>query len=320
MPALHLRSICCALVLLSISCAAPSTDRESRGAPVTVIAHRGLSGLAPEHTWVAYDRAIEVGADYIEQDLHMSADGALVVLHDDSLERTARGPEPHCSGRAREKTLAELRGCDFGSWFGAAFRGQSIITLEELLSMYGRTTRYYIETKHPDEMPGMEEKLVAELRRFGFLDESQFRAPALVKPAAHAQANARGGAEAKAMDKMAPVVIQSFSRDSLEKLRGLAPALPRVQLVESGALAGKIESGLKEIASYAIGVAPNHLDVDATFVATAHRHGLWVHPWTVNDPAEMERLIELGVDGIFTDRADLLITLKVTYSGRDTTH
>ena len=281
MPALHLRSICGALVLLSISCALPSTDRKPRGAPIKVIAHRGLSGLAPEHTWEAYDRAIEVAADYIEQDLQMSADGELVVLHDDTLERTARGPEPHCSGRAREKTLAELRSCDFGSWFGTAFRGQSIITLDELLSRYGRATRYYIETKHPDDMPGMEEKLVAELRRFGFLDESQSRAPA-------------------------PVVIQSFSRDSLEKMRALAPALPRVQLVERGDLAGQIESGLKEIASYAIGVGPNHRDVDATFVAAAHRNGLWVHPWTVNDPAEMERLIDLGVDGIFTDRADLL--------------
>ncbi|MBW1844397.1 MAG: hypothetical protein JRJ05_08660, partial [Deltaproteobacteria bacterium] len=207
----------------------------------------------------------------------------------------------------------ELRSCDFGSWFGAAFRGQTIITLDELLSTYGRTTRYYIETKDPDEMPGMEEKLVAELRRFGFLGESQSRVPALVESAAHDQANARGGAEAKAMDKMAPVVIQSFSRDSLEKMRALAPALPRVQLVERGDLAGQIESGLKEIASYAVGIAPNHLDVDATFVAAAHRHGLWVHPWTVNDPAEMKRLIELGVDGIFTDRADLLVTLKVTY-------
>jgi glycerophosphoryl diester phosphodiesterase len=274
-------------VLFSISCAVPSADRSVRGAPVTVIAHRGLSGLAPEHTWEAYDRAIDVGADYIEQDLHMSADGELVVLHDDTLERTARGPEPHCSGRAREKTLAELRRCDFGSWFDAAFRGQSIITLDELLSTYGRTTRYYIETKDPDEMPGMEEKLVAELKRFGFLDESQSRV-------------------------LAPVVIQSFSRDSLKKMRALAPALPRVQLVERGDLAGKMESGLKEIASYAVGVAPNHLDVDATFVAAAHRHGLWVHPWTVNDPDEMERLIALGVDGLFTDRADLLVTLEVT--------
>jgi glycerophosphoryl diester phosphodiesterase len=313
MPALHFRSICGALVLLSISCAMPSTNRKPRGAPVLVIAHRGLSGLAPEHTWEAYDRAIEVGADYIEQDLHMSADGALVILHDDSLERTARGSEADCSGRAREKTLIQLRSCDFGSWFGAAFRGQSIITLDELLSKYGRTTRYYIETKHPDEMPGMEEKLVAELRRFGFLDESQSRAPASVKSAVPGQTIARGGAEAEAVDKMAPIVIQSFSRDSLEKMRALAPALPRIQLVERGDFAGQIESGLKEIASYAIGVAPNHLDVDAAFVAAAHRHGLWVHPWTVNDPAEMERLIELGVDGLFTDRADRLIPLKVTY-------
>ena len=309
MPALHLRSICGALALLSISCAAPSADEQSRGAPVTVIAHRGLSGLAPEHTWEAYDRAIEIGVDYIEQDLHMSADGELVILHDDSLERTARGPELHCSGIAREKTLAQLRSCDFGAWFGAAFRGQSIITLDELLSKYGRTTRYYIETKHPDEMPGMEEKLVAELRRFGFLDESQSRAPTPVERSAHAPPNTRGGAEANGMNAMAPIVIQSFSRDSLEKMRALAPALPRVQLLEREDLAGKIESGLKEIASYAIGVGPNHLDVDATFVAVAHRHGLWVHPWTVNDPAEMKRLIELGVDGLFTDRADLLLAL-----------
>jgi len=315
MPALHLRSICGALVLLSISCAVPSTDHDPSGASIAVIAHRGLSGLAPEHTWEAYDRAIEIGADYIEQDLHMSADGVLVILHDDTLERTARGPEPHCSGRTREKTLAELRNCDFGSWFGAAFRGQSIITLDELLSKYGRTTRYYIETKDPAEMPGMEEKLVVALRRFGFLGESKSRTPVPVKPAAHVQANAHGGAEANAM---APVVIQSFSRDSLEKMRALAPALPRVQLIERGDLAGQIESELKKIASYASGVGPNHLDVDAAFVAAAHRHGLWVHPWTVNDPAEMERLIELGVDGLFTDRADLLITLKVTYSDRDT--
>lgn len=290
MPALHLRPICTALALLSLSCVADSTDRESRIASIEVIAHRGLSGLAPEHTWEAYDRAIEIGADYIEQDLHMSADGVLVVLHDDFLERTARGPEAHCSGRARKKTLAELRSCDFGSWFGAAFRGQSIITLDELLSAYGRTTRYYIETKHPDEMPGMEEKLVAELGRFGFLDGSQSRAPAPVEPA--------------------PVVIQSFSRDSLEKLLALAPALPRVQLVEPGALSGRTESGLEEISTYANGVAPNHVDVDAAFVEAAHRHGLWVHPWTVNDVAEMERLIELGVDGIFTDRADRLIALQ----------
>jgi glycerophosphoryl diester phosphodiesterase len=296
MRALNFRPICGALVFLLISCAVVSTDPEPRSTQLVVIAHRGLSGLAPEHTWEAYDRAIEVGADYIEQDLHMTADGALVVLHDDSLERTARGPQPPCSGRAREKTLAELRSCDFGSWFGPAFRGQSIITLDELLSTYGRATRYYIETKHPDEMPGMEEALIADLRRFGLLGEVQSRR---LTPANRAR-----------------VVIQSFSRDSLEKVRALAPALPRVQLVEAGALSGEIDSELREIASYAIGVAPNHVDVDSIFVAAAHSHGLWVHPWTVNDPIEMERLIELGVDGIFTDRADRLVTL-LSHSASD---
>ena len=306
MPALQLRSICGALVLLSISCADSPADRTPRSAPIEVIAHRGLSGLAPEHTWVAYDRAIEAGADYIEQDLHLSADGILVVLHDDTLERTARGPKPPCSGRAREKTFAELQICDFGSWFGAAFEGQPIVALNELLARYGRSIRYYIETKHPDEMPGMEEKLVADLKRFGFLDGSQFHTPAPVESTTRAQENAQHKFEASAIDEMAPVVIQSFSRDSLERMRKLAPALPRVQLIERGDLDGQLESGLSEIAGYAIGVGPNHLDVDAAFVAAAHRRGLWVHPWTVNDPAEMDRLIELGVDRIFTDRADRL--------------
>ena len=94
--------------------------RDVRQRPL-VIAHRGYSGQAPEHTFAAWQRAADAGADYLEQDLQMTADGVLVVLHDGTLERTARGDARFCTGLVSEHTLAELRNCDFGSWFNAEY-------------------------------------------------------------------------------------------------------------------------------------------------------------------------------------------------------
>ena len=81
-----------------------------------VIAHRGASAFAPEHTFAAYDLALDAGADYIEQDLQMTADGQLVVLHDDTLDRTTGGT---CTGRVIETMYADIADCDAGSWFNA---------------------------------------------------------------------------------------------------------------------------------------------------------------------------------------------------------
>ncbi|MBP7630999.1 MAG: hypothetical protein KA758_11150, partial [Acidimicrobiales bacterium] len=108
-------------------------------APATVIAHRGASGLAPEHTFAAYDLAVEQGADFIEHDLQLTADGVLVVVHDATLDRTARGPAESCTGPVATKTLAQLRQCDVGSWFNEAnpalakpeYEGLPIPTLAE---------------------------------------------------------------------------------------------------------------------------------------------------------------------------------------------
>jgi glycerophosphoryl diester phosphodiesterase len=102
------------------------------------------------------------------------------------------------------------------------------------------------------------------------------------------------------------VLVQSFSDESLRRLARIAPQLARVQLLTRRAGDEDPERLLARIAEYAQGVGPNAALVDEAFMSAARRHGLLVHPWTVNDPAEMERLLGLGVDGIFTDLPDLL--------------
>ena len=108
-----------------------------------VIGHRGASADAPEHTFASYDLALEQGADYIEQDLQLTADGVLVVLHDDTLARTARGPAGSCTGPVADKTLDQLQDCEVGSWFNEAnpdeadpaFADLAIPTMEAVLKV-----------------------------------------------------------------------------------------------------------------------------------------------------------------------------------------
>ncbi len=255
--------------------------------PPTVIAHRGASWYAPEHTLAAWDLAVEMGADYLEQDLQMTADSVLVVLHDEDLERTARGQAADCTGLVIDKSLEQVRRCDVGSWFNernpgrarAEFVGLRISTLEEVLSRYAGRARFYIETKNPDTAPGMEEELIRLLDRHALL-------PGDAEPGT--------------------VLIQSFSSASLLRVRALNPDLPLVKLEASRETGQSIARRLDEIARYAMGIGPSHADVDATLVEAAHAHGLVIHPYTVDAPADMDRLLGLGVDGMFTDRPDLL--------------
>src|SRR5439155_1528352 len=154
----HLRrSVTLPLVLLALGASAAGAS------PVLNIGHRGASGYAPEHTFASYDLALKLGADYIEQDVQMTSDGVLVVTHDETLDRTARGPAEDCTGPVKTKTLAQIKRCDAGSWFGPQFEGERIPTLEEVFQRYGRQANYYIETKSPEIYPGMEEALLALL-------------------------------------------------------------------------------------------------------------------------------------------------------------
>jgi glycerophosphoryl diester phosphodiesterase len=280
------------LMVILVAFAVPSvgaaqTESTLEG-PVLNIGHRGASAYAPEHTFAAYDLALEQGADYIEIDLQMTADGVLVALHDKTLNRTTDAPEGvperYCRGLVSKKTLEQIKMCDAGSWFSPDYAGEQIPTLQEIFDFYedpsyeGPPVNYYIETKNPDAAPGMEEELVRLLGEYG-----------LIEPAAE---NWR-------------VLIQSFSAESLMKIHELEPSLPLIQLYWAGT-SKSIQRDLEAVSTYAVGIGPYKKDVDAALVEAAHEHCLAVHPYTVNTVEEMEALIALGVDGMFTNNPDLL--------------
>ena len=239
-----------------------------------IIGHRGASGYAPEHTFASWDLALTMSVDYIEQDLQMTSDGVLVVMHDPTLDRTTSG-----SGEVIRHTLAEVQALDAGAWFDPKFAGERVRTLCELFERYGRDTNYYIETKNPEDAPGMEEKLLELINEFRL----------------------REGAVERWQ-----VLIQSFSTASLRKIQQMDVALPLIQLIEKEYSSEQIQARLPEISEYAVGIGPSRVSVDAQLVEAAHRNGLHVHPYTVNDEFEMRRLIDAGVDGMFTDYPDRL--------------
>ncbi|MFZ0431820.1 MAG: glycerophosphodiester phosphodiesterase family protein [Candidatus Acidiferrales bacterium] len=127
--------------------------------PIWVIAHRGASGYAPENTLAAYQRALEVGAGFIETDLHLTRDARFVAMHDATLDRTTNG-----HGAVSEFSLAELRELDAGMWFDRSFMGQRIPTLEDILAFAQKQDAiFYLELKFDTGM-GMDSSLAGALR------------------------------------------------------------------------------------------------------------------------------------------------------------
>lgn len=269
-------------VVVSLAIAAPVAAQTLSEGPVLNIGHRGASGHVPEHTIEAYDLALEQGADYIEIDLQMTKDGVLVALHDKTLNRTARAPEGvpkrYCRGPVSKRTLEQIKMCEVGSWFSPEYAGLEIPTLEEIFERYSTSVNYYIETKKPEAAPGMEEELLRLMDEYG-----------LIEPAAERW----------------QVLIQSFSAESLMKIHELEPSLPLIQLYWSGS-SKTIQRDLEAASTYAVGIGPYKKDVDAELIAAAHELCLAVHPYTVNTTEEMESLVALGVDGMFTNFPDRL--------------
>jgi glycerophosphoryl diester phosphodiesterase len=253
---------------------------------VTIIAHRGASWDSPENTFAAFDRAVADGADWIEHDLQLTRDGVVVIVHDDSLDRTARGPAAACTGLVRERTLADLRRCEVGSWFNEAyperarreFVGASIPTLDSVLTRYAGRSRSYLEMKAGGDALAMESALLAALRAHGRIG---------------AGAPAGGGT----------VVVESFDEASLRRVHAIEPTLPLLQLLGDDPIPpAALAARLRAIAEYAWAVGPSRRITSARFVDAAHAAGLEVIPYTVNETAAMRYMVSIGVDGMFTDR------------------
>ncbi|MCZ0988214.1 glycerophosphodiester phosphodiesterase [Streptomyces diastatochromogenes] len=258
--------------------------------PIQVVAHRGASEDAPEHTLAAYKKAIEDGADALECDVRLTADGHLVCVHDRRVNRTSNG-----RGAVSALELADLAALDFGSWkTREAWRGRdeepdwvhrpedaadtSVLTLERLLELVadaGRRVELAIETKHPTRWAGqVEERLLLLLKRFG-----------LDAPASAAESQVR---------------VMSFSARSLHRVRAAAPTLPTVYLVQflSPRLRdGRLPAGVG-IAGPSIRIVRNH----PAYVERLKRAGHRVHVWTVNEPEDVDLCVDLGIDAIITNR------------------
>ena len=255
-----------------------------------VVAHRGASEEAPEHTLAAYRKAIEDGADALECDVRLTADGHLVCVHDRRVNRTSNG-----RGAVSALELADLAALDFGSrrtrdfwrtrdeepdW---EFRPEdredtSVLTLERLLELVadsGRRVELAIETKHPTRWAGqVEERLMLLLKRFG-LDTPD-----------------------SAGDW--PVRVMSFSARSLHRVRAASPTLPTVylmQFVSPRLRDGRLPAGVR-IAGPSIRIVRNH----PTYIERLKRVGHQVHVWTVNEPEDVDLCLDLGVDAIITNR------------------
>ncbi len=248
----------------------------------TTIAHRGASGYALEHTFNSYDKSHrELGASYIEIDLQRTKDGHLVAMHDETVDRTTNG-----HGRVEDYTLDELKKLDAGSWFNkqhpnlakSEYKNAKVPTLDEILSRYGKNANYYIETKSPDVYPGMENQLIQSLNKHGMLTNQSL--------------------------KNGHVIVQSFSEPSLQKMKQLSPNIPLIRLLDKGELTSQTESDLKRIKSYAIGVGPEYTDLNENNTKHLKDLGFLIHPFTVNNETDMQRLNDYGVDGVFTNYAD----------------
>ncbi|GAA2731627.1 glycerophosphodiester phosphodiesterase [Streptomyces nogalater] len=257
---------------------------------IQVVAHRGASEDAPEHTLAAYRKAVEDGADALECDVRLTADGHLVCVHDRRVNRTSNG-----RGAVSALELADLAALDFGSWkTREAWHGRdeepdwehrpedreatSVLTLERLLELVsdaGRRVELAIETKHPTRWAGqVEERLLTLLNRFG-----------LAAPASAAES---------------PVRIMSFSARSLHRVRAAAPTLPTVylmQFVSPRLRDGRLPAGVG-IAGPSIRILRGH----PSYVERLRRAGHQVHVWTVNEPEDVDLCVELGVDAIITNR------------------
>ncbi|MBI3972758.1 MAG: glycerophosphodiester phosphodiesterase [Chloroflexi bacterium] len=236
-----------------------------------VVAHRGASGLAPENTLAAFRLALEASAPAVECDVHLSTDGVPVVIHDAQVDRTTFG-----FGSVALLSYAAVRRLDAGSWFGEAFAGERIPTLDEVLATCAGRARVFVELKAGG-------------------------GTALVDAALAAIARVSG----------TEIAVISFDPSIVRDVATRRPSLPVGYLVSAAkvAAAGPAATSRQTVDLGAGFLSPQHTAASPALVEAAHRAGLPVGVWTVDDPALLERLAALGVDAITTNRPEIALRL-----------
>jgi glycerophosphoryl diester phosphodiesterase len=241
----------------------------------TIFAHRGACGYSPENTLAAFELAVNQGADAIELDAKLTADGHVVVIHDQTVERTTGA-----QGRVGELALADLRQLECGSFFDRAFTGERIPTLDEVFEAVGRLIYINVELTNyasiTDDLP----ERVAKIVRKHVLEER--------------------------------VLFSSFNPLALLRVRRQIPQAPTGLLAEKGKAGRLARSPLGALLGYQA-LHPEQTDVTPDLVKWVHRRSRRVHTYTVNLEEDMLRVFNAGVDGIFTDDPLLAQRVRAIY-------
>jgi glycerophosphoryl diester phosphodiesterase len=300
--------VCLLLTMaVSVGVGIPTIARQST-VMKQLVAHRGASAYAPEHTLASYRLAMSQGADFVEQDLAVTKDLVLICLHDESLERTTnveevfpdRGVVDPATGRTQwlavDFTLAEIKQLDAGSWFDPTFAGERVPTWDEAVEMVGTAAGLYPELKTP----------------------ALYRARGIDQTALFIESVSRLKLDARPAGSL---IVQSFDELPLRELSHRLPMFPRVLLIETKDSGRWLtEDGFKEAAAFATGIGPSKglLDGKPEIVRQAHAVRLTVTPYTFTSRAyvtanprfktlteEMRYfLFDLDVDAVFTDNPD----------------
>ncbi|MFF5211390.1 glycerophosphodiester phosphodiesterase [Streptosporangium sp. NPDC000396] len=247
---------------------------------ITDVAHRGASAYAPENTIAAFELAREQHADMFELDVQETRDHELVLMHDTTLARTTNVEKvfpDQAPWRVGDLTLAEIRKLDAGSWFASKYKGEPVPTLGETLrAMSGGRLGLLLEIKAPQLYRGIETRVADELRRN----------PSWLSPGR--------------------LIVQSFSWNSMRTFHRLMPQIP------IGLLGTPTAGELPELADFASQINPPHDDVTPEYVRRVHSHRMEVFTWTVDDLDVARRLVSYGVDGIITNKPDVMRAIAST--------
>jgi glycerophosphoryl diester phosphodiesterase len=248
---------------------------ESLPRPV-IFAHRGASAYAPENTIASFELALVQGADAIELDVKLSADGHVIVHHDPTVDRTTNG-----KGKVKDLSLAELKKLDAGSFFSDKFKGEKIPTLEEVFEAVGKRTFINVElTNYKTPRDHLVEAVCMVVKKH----QMQKR-----------------------------VIFSSFFASNLSKARSYLPDVPRGLLALNGVLGAWARSFGFVFGKYQA-LHPYLTDMTQQEVARVHRLNRRIHVWTVNAEQDISRLFGWGVDGIFTDDPRLALRIRTECS------
>lgn len=237
-----------------------------------IFAHRGASAHAPENTLAAFELALTQGADGIELDVKLSADGHVIVIHDATVDRTTGA-----HGRVKDLSLAELRALNAGSFFSSNFSTEKVPMLEEVFETFGKRIFINVElTNYNTPRDHLVESVCMLVKKFNLQKH---------------------------------VMFSSFYASNLSKAHSYLPEVPCGLLAFGGLLGAWARSFGFAFGKYAA-LHPYLKDVTPQQVQRAHRLKRRVHVWTVNAEEDMRRLFGWGVDAIFTDDPQLAIRVR----------